>query len=967
MTIILLLIMLVLPHSELPSPQTASTLQGVVIDAANEDPIAGVTLSISGTTIGVASNADGSFLLNIPEIDLTNKSLEVRFVGYKTLYIPFSDIDLEEQLSLELEQDLLKVDEIVVTGQGINMEKRRLSTNITSVTEEEIELSSSNRVDQLLQSKIPNAQFRLTNGQPGSSSIVRARGVVSAFINSTPIIYVDGARVDNLNTAAQLGGGSTSGAASSSLADIPIENIERIEYINGGAATTMYGSDAANGVIQIFTKKGGDGDLQVSYNAQLGSTAPTNDYLYFDRTAELLFQTGLYQKHDVQVNGGTQKLGYSFSAGITDDEGFRIANQNENTKVDFRSGFSSKINEKTDYKSSFGYTTNTFRRARNGNAGGYTGLWYTESGSSSFTGPGFNPNLNQLSDADFELMKSYVQKAEETQDNKTNINRFQTSQVIEFKPLNTLLIKATAGVDYRSQDEETYTTNEYLNHVDNRTPANSLFNRGSISKFNRTYLGLTGELNAQHKYDVSNFSFISTVGTQFFRNEDHQVAYRGIDVRDGARSVSQAANTESSEYLSEVANYGIYFQENMGYKNRYFLEFGIRGDGNSAFGDNVGTQYYPKAGIAYLVSAEPFFINTFGNSAFSYFKIKANYGLAGNFPTPFAGERTVDFDGFLGGQAATFGQEGNPNLKPEKVSSFEIGADFGFVDDRIFLNANYYFTETNDALFYVPLEPSVGTGTQLQNVGVIENKGFEFAVTAIPVLTQDWNVRVKAAVNTLDNKVIDAGGASPFNINGFSARTIQTVVEEGYPVGYLRGNKGTFVNGVLDSTTPQAFLGSTIPDFFGSLSLNANYKRLTFFSNADFQTGAYAHSFERQFRFNYGASDNNEGIPQTEVDANGTSNWLNFTDHFVEKTDFFKIRTIGLNYTFSKGSFAGVAESVSIGFSVINPINFASSSFDPEATQSGGDQGQNGATTGGIAYAAESAPRQFLGSLKITF
>jgi len=943
-----------------------TTISGTVSDANTDEPLIGVTVKLDDSMKGTTTDVDGVFSLELKNSEMENGTLVFSYIGYKSYRLLLQE-NFDAPVTIQLQPDFVRGDEVVVTGQGMNMERRRISTNVVSIDERELEVSSSNRIDELLQSKIPNAQFRMTNGQPGSSSIIRARGVISAFNNSTPVIYVDGVRVDNLNTASELGGGSTSGAATSALSDIPVDNIERIEFINGGAATTLYGSDAANGVIQIFTKKSGNGSPQLSFGTQIGATTPTKDYLEFDRTADLLFQTGVYQNYNLQFSGGEPSLGYSFSSSFTDDEGFRINNQNENRKVNVRTGFSAQLSDEFLYKSSFGYTRNVFNRVRNGNAGGYTGLWYTESGSSLFTGPGFNPNLNELSDEEFSQMSEFVNLAEVLQDNKTSINRFQTSQILEYTPAANWLLKATAGIDYRVQDQEIITTNEYLNHIDNLSAENSRFDRGGIDKFDRTYLGLTAEFTAQHKLDLKDFSFVSTAGGQFFRDEDHQVASRGINVRDGARSISQAASTESNEFLSEVVNYGLYFQENAGYKNRYFLEFGIRGDGNTAFGDNVEMQFFPKIGASYLASAEPFFLSTFGNTAFSYLKLKANFGAAGNFPRPFAHERTIAFDGFLGGQAATFGQQGNPNLKPEKTYTYEAGVDLGFIKDRILLNVGYYFTETKDALFFVPLAPSVGEGTQLSNVGTIENKGWEFSATVIPVFNRNWNVRLKAAFNTLENEVVDAGGAGAFNINGFSSRTIQTVVEEGFPIGYLRGNKATFENGVMTSTEPLAFLGSTIPDYFGSFSFDAEYKNIRFFSSADFQMGAYAHSFERQFRFLYGASSNNEGIPRTEVEQNGKANWLNMTDQFVEKTDFFKIRTIGLKYTVDQTKLGNFADGVTLGFTIVNPLNFTSASFDPEATQSGADQGQNTATTGGIAYAAESAPRQYLGTFKINF
>ncbi|MEO1021685.1 MAG: TonB-dependent receptor [Bacteroidota bacterium] len=962
-TILFLCMLLVSQHA---LKAQSNMLSGSVTDDRTGEPLIGVSIQIQGTRTGTVTNVDGLFSLAIPG-SLADATLQFTYLGYKTVEVNLAEMNFSVPLDIEMKEDFIKGSEIVISGQGIAMEERRLSTDVVSISARQLENIPSTRIDELLQAQLPNAQVRLTNGQPGSSSIVRSRGVVSAFINSTPVVYVDGVRVDNLNTAATLGGGQTSGAATSALADIPAENIERVEFINGGAATTLYGSDGGNGVIQIFTKKSGAGDLDVTFSSQIGATTPTEDFLHFDRTSELLYQNGLFQNYNVTVSGGNNRLGYSFSGSHTDDEGFRIQNQNANSRTAFRTGFTAYLNDDLTFRSSLSYTRNNFLRVRNGNQGGYTGLWYTESGSSLFTGPGFNPNLDELSDADFALMQEFVTTAEALQDNSTSINRVQTSQSLEYNPVQNLVIRATAGFDYRVQDETIVTTNQYLNHIDDLSPENGLFNRGSIQNFNRNFLGLTGELTAQHRYELSDFSFISTVGGQFWRNEDRQVAYSGEDVRDGAQSIGQAAVTQSDEFYSEVANYGVYVQENIGYKNRYFVEFGLRGDGNTAFGDDLGTQFYPKVGASYLVSAEPFFFENIDPSIISYLKLQANYGVAGNFPQPFISEPTVDVQGFLNGQAATTGQVGNDDIGPEFIYTFETGADIGFINDRLSFGVNYYYSETRDALLFVPPAASVGDELILQNVGTIENWGWELSATVVPVLNRDWNVRLTASLNTLNNELTDAGGAAPFNINGFSSRTMQTVVQEGFPIGFLRGNTGTFVNGVMVSTTPQTPLGSTIADRFGSMSLNATYRNISLFSTADYQTGAFAHSFERQFRFRYGAASDNEGIPQAEVDANGTNNWLNFTDQFIESTDFFRIRLIGVNYSIPPSVLNNLVKRVTVGFSVTNPINFASSSFDPEATQSGGDQGQNGATTGGIAYAAESVPRQFLGSLRIDF
>ncbi|MEL7122518.1 MAG: TonB-dependent receptor [Bacteroidota bacterium] len=945
--------------------QAQSTITGKIVDATTQQPLLGVSVAVQNSTSGTFSDVDGSFSLNVSD---SEGIVVFTYIGYKRQTLAVSEALSAGELMIQLEEDLIKLDEIVVTGQGIDVSKRRLSTDVATVGAEELEKLPSNRIDQLLQAELPNVQIRLTGGQPGTASTVRSRGIISAFSNSTPIIYVDGVRVDNLNTRASLGlnisGNPHQGAATSALTDIPVENIEKIEFINGGAATTLYGSDAANGVIQIITKKGGKGRTNVNLGVEMGVVSATEDFLFFDRTADLLFQDGFEQNYSISIDGGDDRFGYSFGGRITESDGFRVHNQGENSKIDLRTGFQAKLNDKLTYRSSFGYANQHFRRLRNGNAGGYTSLWFTEAGSSLFTGGGFNNRLDDNTPAEFAEISAYVDLAEKLQNNQTTVDRFQTSQSFEFKPIQSLTIRALGGVDFRSSTETGIVTNEYLNHTRSTPEDNLTSTEGVIRNYDRNFIGLTFELNAQHQAEVGEFSFISTLGGQFFRNEDQQIAYIGENVRDGAISINQAAIRNSDEAFTEVANYGVYFQENIGYKNRYFLEFGVRGDGNSAFGDDIGIQYFPKVGASYILSAEPWFNN---QGAINYIKLRGNYGVAGNFPTPFANDRTISFVGFLGEQAAVFGTPGNADLKPEKTYTFEIGADIALLNERVSLGINYYNAETRDALFNVPQPPSNGEASvALQNIGEIQNSGLELNANIVLVRNKDWDVRVGGSLNTLDNEVTDAGGAPPFSINGFSGRTVQIVVEEGSPVGVIRGNRGTFENDIMVSTQAQQLLGQTLPDLFGSLNMAIRYKNFNFFANADYQSGAFAHSFDRQFRYRYNAAD--EGIPQAEIETNGrAANWLNFTDRFVEPTDFLKIRVIGLTYDLPKSFVGGWARRASIGFTVTNPINITSTSFDPEATQVGAAQGQGTATTGGISYAAVSVPRQFLGSIKVNF
>ncbi|TKC65540.1 TonB-dependent receptor [Pedobacter hiemivivus] len=937
---------------------TPTVISGLIKDKRTGKTIPGVSIKVKGTMIGTQTDIDGVYSLSVKE-DRQRFTLVVSYIGYKSQEFNFERSVANMNQNVQMEEDRLGLDEVVVTGQGIDVSKRRLSTNVVSISGADIEKTPGSRIDQLLQSKLPNAQIRLTGGQAGSTSIIRARGVVSAFMNSTPVVYVDGVRMDNLNTPSTLGGGAASGAGVSALADIPMDNIEKIEYINGGAATTLYGSDAANGVIQIITKKGGSERTAITVNVEVGPEASTNDFLHFKRTKDMLFESGMFQKYNVGINGSKGGLGYSFTGGYLNSSGVQIMDQNANRRIDMRSGFRANIGDKVTYESSFTFVNNSFKRSRNGNQGGYTGLWFLESGASKISGPLKKPMIDDLSEADFQTLNAYVREAERLQDNEIVVNRFQTSQTFNYRPVESLMIKAVGGIDYRTTRNKVITTNQYITH----TTGNLSTAGGSISNADRKYWGLTLELNGQHKAELGDFSFVTTFGGQLFRNEDRQVAYNGTNVRDGMRDISKVGATTSNEVLTEVVNYGLYVQENLGFKNKFFIDLGLRGDGNTAFGKEVGVQYYPKVGFAYIPTAEPGFEDAlpFISSA----KLRGSYGLAGNFPPPFRNERLIDFASYLGALGASLGTP-KVDLKPEKTATLELGLDLGLLQDRLVLSAGIYHSITKDALFTVPATPSTGEIATIRNVGEILNRGVELSMNATPIKTKDLSLSVNVSVNTAYNKVLSSMGSPPFNLNGFSERTIQTVVQEGFPVGFIRAGTGTFgADGVMDSTTPLQFLGSTIPDLYGSMGLNLQFKDFNFFANADYQSGAYASNWDKQFRFNYGAG--NEGIPQGEIDKNGRANWLNFTNMFVEKTDFIKVRTIGASYLFRGPKLGKTIKNLTLGFSVTNPLNFASSTFDPENTTSGSAQGQGRATTGGVSYATYSAPRQFLGSVKVNF
>lgn len=882
-------------------------------------------------------------------------------------------------------EDIYDLDEVVVTGQGAEIRKRRLSSNVQSIGEQALKNLPTLRIDQMLQSAVPNMKINLSGGQPGSTSLMLSRGLSSAFSNATPVIYIDGIRVDNQNTASALnndlnGGNYTTGyegqtCSNSSIADIPMENIERIEYVPGGAATTLYGSDAANGVIQIFTKKGGIGRFNASFTTEMGAEVATSDFYYFRHTADLLHQTAFTQRYRLAMDGSTERGGWSLGASMMDTPGTIVGDANQQKKYDVRFGAHYNINKVLEYQTSMGTAFQHLRYARNGNEGLYGGLWTLEC--LAVTGQTYTDAQGQKHNYDVDVdaiegdaysqLADLCAKGEGLSNHREQVRRFQMSHALVFKPLSGLIFKAIAGLDYRHNNNRYAITNEWLQ----ATQQASAMGVSTMRNFDRDYLGLTFDVNGQYSCNPTSWlSSVTTAGFQFFSTDDHQTTAFGKDLRDGSLTINGAATRTADEYKATVNQHGVFLQENLGFLDRFYLDLGIRADYNSAFGDNVGWQYYPKAGVSYLISEEPLLREV---SWLNTLRIFTNYGVAGLYPPAFAYQRTIAFSSYQGGLAAGFGQYGNPDLGPERKKAFEAGLNLKLLN-RLDLGVTFYRAITDDALFSVPLPPSEGEGSALANVGRILNRGWELALGAQLVRTRDWNVSFNASLNTNHNRVLSTGGATPFAVGGFSTSTIQSVVGEGDPVGYLRGHVTVLDDQGQWVTEQFQNLGQTMPTVYGALSLSADWRRLSFYINGDYQMGGHVHSYDAQFRFRKGVKT--DGVPEEALIAAGMaadgSNrakiqkavaW-NMTNYFVYNSDFLKVRTVGLSYRFEKPC-KGL-RGIELGFRVNNPFTITDCPVDPEATISS-TLSQGAIATGGFNYATYSAPRQYIGSIKVNF
>jgi len=952
--------------------QGTGTVAGRVTDERTGVPLANVQVFADANLLRVArTDATGRYRLT--DVPVGARTLNIRQIGYASKAVPVTvTAGQVATVDVALASRPMDLDAVVVTGQGGEISKRRIATTVDVVGADKIEASPARRLDELLQTNLPSAQIRLTSGQPGTTSIMRTRGITSVSNNGTPVIYVDGVRMDNLNTIAALGmnvsGNRAQGAATSAIADLPMDNIERIEFIPGGAATTLYGSDAANGVLQIFTKRGTAGGTKGYFESRAGFDTPQTQFLFFDRTDDLLYRRGLTQQYSAGIEGGNSAVTYSLSGNLRASESHRV--YGDNRAFGFRNAIGANIGQKGKYQGSLSYNETDNPRFRNGNAGGYTSLWVLEAGRSSAFG--FNNDIDGLGAAGFDSLRTFVDNAERLQNNRVFTRAWQTSHRVDFNPTPAIKTNVTFGMNNRFSREKSVVTNEFL--IATRAFPAGTTDRGTIQNFERTFTGFTFSAGAQHSAAVgSDLSVVTSVGAQLFRNDDVQVAYTATNVRDGQLTLQGAGVSQSTDLAFRVANYGIFGQSNIRWREKYTMELGLRADKNTAFGANTGAQLYPKVGLVWALGSEGWLRELVSEEVLSDIRLRGAYGVAGQFPQPFANDRTIAINPFNGQQAATFGQPGNVNLRPERTGTTEVGADLSFLQEKLTLGLGWYSARTVDALINAPPAPSTGEVSQVTNVGEISNRGMELRATATPVSTRTWRLSLNASFNTLQNKVLRLRGTPPFAISGYGASTVQGIVQEGFPVGYLRGALAVFDgNGAITQIRELQYLGKPMPDKFGSFGASLGIgSRFTLSTSADYQFGAQAQSFDKAFRYLYGVPGTDGYVPaaalaQAPYNGSRAAIWQRVMNLWVENTDYVALRTLSADYRVPERLLPRGAKDLRVAFQVVNPWRWASSSFDPETDlSSAGTQG--GAAVGGFNYATEVNPRSYLLTLRFGF
>lgn len=887
------------------------SITGVVTEVKTQQPLVAVTVQVEGTHLGALTDDNGRY--RITEVPAGAHTVTARRIGYARLSQAVTVVDGQEaHLDFALEPTANVLDQVVVTATG-NERRKEIGNAVSTIDSASLARAPVNDLQDILTGRTSGVTVMQNSGQPGAGGTIRLRGINSISQGNSPIIYVDGIRIYNGNT-----GTTTTGRQTTlPLNDIDAADIDHVEIVKGPAATTLYGTQASGGVIQIFTKHGTAGRAQWNgmvtggFN-NMGHVGPSSDPtgMFLNDCAGVLtngvgktfedpscpasgswLSNGPVQQYSASVRGGTKDMTYYLSGdynrekGVLPSGGDRSGGGRGNFTFTPTRGLTLGLNAS--------YTANQVDWVPDGNQAQGALLNISRGPNSSFTiGTGCSPDASVcLDNAELFEATSF-----------THDNHYINGLSASYDPGGHFSTRLNFGYDYDDYVLQTEFPFGFL-------PA---YPQGQLDQEVRNRKLITTDFAANWRQGLgADFQTTTSVGGQMFDSrylsndlQTKNFAGPGVPIpTSGALTAITGAENE------RVINAGFFVQELVGWRDRVFVTGGLRVDGNSAFGSSFGLQTYPKISVAYVISDESWWHVPFIESL----KLRGALGESGKAPGAFDAVRTWSPIAAENGQPAfTPDQIGNPDLGPERTRETEAGFDLTTTDGWATLSATYYSQHTMGALIPVTLPPSNGfTDTQLENVGDLYNKGIELSFGADVLRLHDltWNARLN--YTWVKSKAGDLGGQI-IPIEPLS----RTYVEEGYPVpsyfGYKVTNPNAFADPIVDSS---AYLGATYPNQIISPSMTVTlWKNLSLDAIGEWQLGAhllnataYQNAYLGVWQPCYAVQDKLRAAAAGDPDALDDVTALQRARctidgskrdyaYWVEPSNFFKLRSVTLTY-----------------------------------------------------------------------
>ena len=772
----------------------AVKVEGLVLDE-NKETVIGATVQLKGAAgVGTITDMDGKFILQVPNVK--EGILIVSYIGYKTKHIPLRGRTV---ITVEMEPEVTALDEVIVVGYG-SMRKSDLTGSVTSVKTSESEAARATSFDKMLQGKAAGVMVSTGSSAPGGSVSVRIRGTSSLRGNNSPLYVVDGNIISDLGDtsdpmSAGIGGGNSRAQEQNPLASISPQDIENIEILKDASATAIYGSQGANGVVLITTKKGKTGkpSVMVSANVTLSTLAreipmlDTEGYLAFRNSKEFLGEDGkpttmeglvpvnwqrestrlaVSQNYRASVSGKSQKTGYYLAAGYSDQQG--IIRKTGVNKYDIRFNLEQEINDRISLKSNSSFSTiNTSMTS------GTDKLANTRTSIVRHM-ISFKPYRGTAAGDDYSSYDEDITTPDAwftDYDDDSEENLFNTNLTLDVKALKWLTFRVKGGMVYKRKERSMWFGR--MTSIGSQTNGKAGLSEMTSRSFNTEALMLFN--HSFNKIHTVN----GTLGVVYDKREMKQNAITGEDFFTEdlrADGISQAKMlypyklTKTGEQLFSVLARAVY-----NYRNRYVATATFRADGSSKFDKKNRFSYFPSFALAWRVNQEEWMQKY---EKLSNLKLRVGWGQVGNQAiSPY--QTMASYNNSYAAKPDGTSEPGivparipNPDLKWETSEQYNVGVDVGFFDQRLTFTADAYIKNTKDLLQQIAIPVASGYRSMWINNGKIENKGIEFAVEGIPVAGKNWNWIVGGNISFVKNTIKDLGMApSDFgmlkNVSGY--------------------------------------------------------------------------------------------------------------------------------------------------------------------------------------------------------
>jgi TonB-linked SusC/RagA family outer membrane protein len=1028
------------------------TAKGNVKDETGS-PVVGAAVILKGTAVGTLTDIDGNYSLN-GTVNEGKYDLVASIIGYSamTKQVDVSASSSSMSSDFSLTPDALNLNEVVVIGSSVLQERKQLGNSITTVRADQLSKAGTGNAIQALQGKIAGAQISQNSGDPAGGISVRLRGAKSLLGSSEPLYVIDGVVSNNgtVNvTNANVDGGPTSALGQNRLADINPNDIESVNVINGAAAAAIYGSRASNGVIVITTKRGKSGKPKLSFTTSFSSNAlrkksfistygkqwhpntitDPNAAGYINPELSTLYPgvkggsiapadsitlwPGLidvqrYDYHDDifrQANGTDNNL--SLSGGSDDTRYFAsisflknggIIKNTDFQRISGRVRVDHKLNSWLNFSAGLMYANSSSHEMPNGN------VFFSPTNSINITNNIFNIKLKDAAgnyQAVERLSRINPLSIIDDINNTQETNRTMADIQLKAHPFEGMTLAYTLGVDNTNQLGRNFSP-IYPYAVNS-----AYFDKGYAANNTALTNLINHDFTATYNKDFGSFSTNTVAGFNYLYSREQIAFTQGRDLAPFVTTVGGAATPLPSR-LADVPSQlsGGFLQETFGFGDRLFLTLAARMDASSRFPTDTRTNLYPKAGLSYVISNEPFWADL--KKTVNQFKVRASWGQSGNLTGLGAYDRFNLFNttSFGGKTAINAGSAiADPNVKVERNEELELGTEFSILNDLVNIGFSWYKQKSNDLLLNVTTAPSQGGSSIKTNVGTLENKGIELTLGFTPLKTKDLSLNIFGTYSHNDNKVT----ALPFGLSPLANPAgAPLFVILGAPVGAFYGNfyardangailnRNIKVNGVptalpqvergpqQGATTPLLFnafrgadgqpaitganavpqrkiIGNPNPRNIWSAGMNFNYSKLSFSALLDAVSGVEMWNADKRTRNNVGIGEVSEKELKGELPRGSVAALAGIEEFRVDDASFVKLREISLSY--SLGSLVKGIENLELSLTGRNLKSWDNYfGYDPE-TNAGGQS----SVLRGIDFGNVPIPRTFMVSLKANF